>query len=578
MNTWGRLPGVLACLYAPLAMGLGSIAFAQVPLNLPSGATTPIVSSATNQSLPSFSQVQFTDLPAGYDVANQTYLGWCTAFNEVLLVSQTSSGSPIWSENNAVYLMFNTYPDSGADSTIPSGDQSTAWPMVDWLLNNKQGASGTVAATVVDIQEAIWFLLRGQYFGGSLFTGSFDPNNPTAAAVQLVSDAQVNGQSFVPAPGQVVAVLLDGVSQPGNSGPPQDLVFEVKAPAVATWLMFHHDPSHTGQSQADTSANKGKQKWTFASSGTVQSSPAAGPDGTIYFGSNDNNLYAVTPDGKQKWKFATGGAVTSSPALGTDGTIYFGSWDKNLYAVTPDGKLKWKFATGDLVLSSPAVGGDGTIYVGSNDRNLYAVTPDGKQKWKFATGSAVVSSPAVGGSDGNIYVGSNDKNLYAVTPDGEQKWKFATGDAVTSSPALGTDGTIYFCSSDKNLYAVNPNGTQKWKFGTGSADLSSPALGTDGTIYFGSFDTNLYAVTPDGKQKWKFGTGGLVGTPALGADGTIYVGAGGLGLIAVTPTGQKKWILGIDNLGLSSPAIGGTETNGTIYIGGGTSKNLIAVQ
>jgi hypothetical protein len=294
MNTWRRLPGVFACLHTLLATALGSIAFAQVPLNLPPGATTPIANVATDQSLPSFASVQFTELPPGYDVADQTYLGWCAAPNASLLVSQTSPGSPIWSENNAVYRMLNTYPGTGADSTLPPDAQNSAWPMVNWLLNNEGGASGTVAATLVDIQEAIWFLLQGAYVADPPFTGSFDPNNPTVAAMQLVGDAKANGGSFVPGPGQVVAVLLYGVSQPGNSGPPQDLVFEVNR--VADWEMFHHDLSHTGLSQADTSANKGKQKWTFKTGDWVrQSSPAVGPDGTIYVGSYDENLYAITP-------------------------------------------------------------------------------------------------------------------------------------------------------------------------------------------------------------------------------------------------------------------------------------------
>jgi len=39
--------------------------------------------------------------------------------------------------------------------------------------------------------------------------------------------------------------------------------------------------------------------------------------------------------GTLKWKFTTGviGQVNSSPAIAADGTIYFGSDDGNLYAV-----------------------------------------------------------------------------------------------------------------------------------------------------------------------------------------------------------------------------------------------------
>jgi outer membrane protein assembly factor BamB len=33
------------------------------------------------------------------------------------------------------------------------------------------------------------------------------------------------------------------------------------------------------------------------------------------------------------WEFETGGPVNSSPAIGSDGTVYFGSGDKKLYAI-----------------------------------------------------------------------------------------------------------------------------------------------------------------------------------------------------------------------------------------------------
>jgi len=64
--------------------------------------------------------------------------------------------------------------------------------------------------------------------------------------------------------------------------------------------------------------------------------------------------------------------VRSSPAAGLDGTVYAGADDNNLYAVNPDGTQKWSFPTSGQILASPAVGGDGIVYVGSNDHSLYA--------------------------------------------------------------------------------------------------------------------------------------------------------------------------------------------------------------
>ena len=65
----------------------------------------------------------------------------------------------------------------------------------------------------------------------------------------------------------------------------------------------------------------------------MDSSPAIGNDGTIYFGSYDNNLSANHPAGAKYGKFTAGDDVNSSPAIGRDGTIYFGSLDGNLYAI-----------------------------------------------------------------------------------------------------------------------------------------------------------------------------------------------------------------------------------------------------
>ena len=41
------------------------------------------------------------------------------------------------------------------------------------------------------------------------------------------------------------------------------------------------------------SPNNGTQKWAFQSGASIYSSPSIGPDGTIYVGSYDHNLYAI---------------------------------------------------------------------------------------------------------------------------------------------------------------------------------------------------------------------------------------------------------------------------------------------
>jgi hypothetical protein len=101
---------------------------------------------------------------------------------------------------------------------------------VNWLLNNK-GAN-----SVVDIQEALWFLLNGGYHTNQ-FIFPVESSVPSAATVALVT-AALTHNNFVPAAGQIIGVLLDGGDglENINSGPSdvQSLLIEVTVPPQAT--------------------------------------------------------------------------------------------------------------------------------------------------------------------------------------------------------------------------------------------------------------------------------------------------------------------------------------------------------
>lgn len=261
---------------------------------------------------------------------------------------------------------------------------------------------------------------------------------------------------------------------------------------------------------------------------TAFSSPAIGPDGTIYGATSSGSVCALDPEwGDVRWIFPAGGPVNTSPALGADGAIYFGSDDKHVYALNPDGSLNWKYETGAIVRSSPAIGSDGTVYIGSGDNRFYAFDPDGTLLWTVrAIGyyGEFHSSPAIG-ADGTIYVGSGDRNLYAVNPDGTLKWTCPVLGRVYSSPCIGADGTIYFGTDYHRFYAVDPSGSILWEYETESLIMSSPAVGADGTVFVGCHDGYLYAFDTGGelvKMYWQAGSGT---SPAIASDGTVFVGS-----------------------------------------------------
>jgi outer membrane protein assembly factor BamB len=94
----------------------------------------------------------------------------------------------------------------------------------------------------------------------------------------------------------------------------------------------------------------------------VDSTAAIGFDGTIYVGAG-HSLVALHPvTGAERWRFATTGDVESSPTIGPDGVLYFGADDAKDYAVnTKTGTLKWFFVfpDGSDTDSSPALGRTG---------------------------------------------------------------------------------------------------------------------------------------------------------------------------------------------------------------------------
>ena len=141
--------------------------------------------------------ITLNHVPTGdFDVSDGHYAGWCIEDN-----FRDDFNGPV------------TLRDSTESDTLswPPSYRAVPWDQVNYLLNHKNG-------TIQEVQAAMWLLTWGQ-------SGTFPV---TAAAQAMYDDAVANGTGFMPGPGQVVAVILegDGLGPDGH----QDTVIEVMVP------------------------------------------------------------------------------------------------------------------------------------------------------------------------------------------------------------------------------------------------------------------------------------------------------------------------------------------------------------
>jgi hypothetical protein len=160
--------------------------------------------------------------PHGYHVTNGAYAGWCLEDNHR---SDAPPGSTVTLLDSA---------DKDPLNCDPGGFPDVPWEEVNYLLNHQQGAMGDIPATIEDIQAALWIVAGTDNPGGGTF-----PVTPEVTA--LVIDAQLYGPGFLPAAGNVVAVILfsDGLGPDGY----QDTIIEVPLSYGCTpgfWKQKHY--------------------------------------------------------------------------------------------------------------------------------------------------------------------------------------------------------------------------------------------------------------------------------------------------------------------------------------------------
>jgi len=157
-------------------------------INLPD---VPVTLNAVDGTT-SYFVITLSGVPAGHDVTNGVYTGWCADF-----------GIHMPRNQNLIVTLYDSY------GPLPARAQDDDWDKVNWILNHDYGYS------VMDIQQAFWYLINEKDISGY----------PQAQA--LVASAP---DGFTYEPGDIIAIVavpesedvqcsfIELVLSPGNEG------------------------------------------------------------------------------------------------------------------------------------------------------------------------------------------------------------------------------------------------------------------------------------------------------------------------------------------------------------------------
>jgi outer membrane protein assembly factor BamB len=322
---------------------------------------------------------------------------------------------------------------------------------------------------------------------------------------------------------------------------------------------------HAATQQTPSPAASGKQVWSFGT-GNIIESPVVVANGVVYFGSTDNNVYAVNAhNGDRVWSYGAGDAVQTGIAV-ADGAVYASSFEGDLFSLdASSGTRIWSYPAQSVSAASVAVA-DGTVYTSGLGAIIMALSvSNGTKKWDLAQDGEGMRGIALAGHV--VYLGTSGGDVYALHGGGGKViWSFPANGEITSGVAFA-DGVVYAGSFGQSIYALNArNGRQVWTYQTGGQVASGIAV-ANGIVYAASADSNLYALSASGgKVVWKLPTSGQVQSGIAVANGTVYAGDSSGNLYAVNArNGHKIWEYALAGVIESGIAV----ANGIVYFGGG---------
>lgn len=207
--------------------------------------------------------------------------------------------------------------------------------------------------------------------------------------------------------------------------------------------------------------------------------------------------------GEQKWEFATSGKVFSTPAV-EGNRVVVGSTDGYIYCLKlKNGKILWKYKCEKSVLAAPTVY-KGVAYIGASDGVFRAIkVKSGKILWQFdGVRGFVESKPYVDAEQ--VVFGDWGNTLYSLdTKSGDLQWSWSCKGSRMLSPAavypVKSNGNIFFVTPARKTFCLDAkSGKELWSANGGRESI---ALSYDGSkIYVKNMFNSLQSYAADGSE------------------------------------------------------------------------------
>lgn len=277
-------------------------------------------------------------------------------------------------------------------------------------------------------------------------------------------------------------------------------------------------------------------KWSFKTNDRIYSHPIT-ENGIIYFGSNDDKLYAVNAvTGKEIWNYQTNYNIQSSPII-KDSKLYFYSGNKFYSLNKNTGKEIWSYTNESIHI-------------------IEKLDP-----WDYHHGSPVIN-------DTSIYWACGDGNLYSFNlSNGKLNYFYSTIDsaAIKCTPIINNN-ILYFGDWNGRVYALDSNKKDTlWTYKTyikqpypTFGQINSMLYLHDSLLFFGARNPELNVININsGALAWRYKVkeGGWISGDPLVVGDTLFIGGSDCHKLFAfnVNTGENYWIYEFLNNNFSKP-------------------------